>query len=69
MCRLLCNTPREGGDTSPNFQLPGTPREKKWTQSDLRFCENERLRSKPMKKGVSWIEKQGENLYKMLKIC
>ncbi len=24
---------------------------------------------KSMKKGVHWIENQGENLYKMLKIC
>ncbi len=24
---------------------------------------------KSMKKGVIWIENQGENLYKMLKIC
>ncbi len=24
---------------------------------------------KSMKKGVNWIENQGENLYKMLKFC
>ncbi len=24
---------------------------------------------KSMKKGVNWIENEGENLYKMLKIC
>ncbi len=40
------------------------------TQSDLRFCEYERSkRSKINEKGVNWIENQGENLYKMLKIC
>ncbi len=30
-----------------------------WGQSDLKSIE----------KAVNWIENQGENLYKMLKIC
>ncbi len=42
---------------------------KNWTQSNLRFCENEgSKRSKINEKGVIWIESKGENWYKMLKI-
>ncbi len=43
---------------------------KNWTQSDIRFCENEGSnRFKINEKAVIWIENTGENLYKMLKIC
>ncbi len=43
---------------------------KTWTQSYIRFCENKGSnRFKINEKGVIWIENQGENLYKMLKIC
>ncbi len=38
-----------------------------WIQLDLRFCENEESK-RSLKKGVNWIENQGEKLYKMLKI-
>ncbi len=39
---------------------------KKWTQQDLRFCENEgSKRSINCKKGVNKIENQAENWYKM----
>ncbi len=30
-----------GGVRKPNFWLPGSAHEQNWTQSDLRFCENE----------------------------
>ncbi len=42
--------------------------EKKWAQSDLRFCKNEGSKRSKIK-GVNWIENQDENSYKMLKIC
>ncbi len=46
----------EGG-TSPNFWKGGSTRDKKWTQSDLKFCKNEGSKDlKLMKKGVNWIE-------------
>ncbi len=46
----------EGVGISPNFQWLGSGQEKKWTQSDLRFCENEGpKRFKINKKGVNWI--------------
>ncbi len=36
----------------------------------MRFCENEESkRFKINEKGVNWFENQGENLYKMIKIC
>ncbi len=42
---------------------------KNWTQSDLFMKMRGSNRFKINKKGVIWIENQGENLYKMLKIC
>ncbi len=42
-----------GGVTSPNFRYPGSGREIFWTQSYLRFCENEgSKRSKINEKGT-----------------
>ncbi len=39
-----------------------------WAQSDLMFCKMNGLKDlRSMKKGVNWVENQGENLYKMLK--
>ncbi len=53
------------------FSVPGfsTPK-KNWTQSDLRFCENEgSKRFKINEKRGQLDRKLKENLYKMLKIC
>ncbi len=46
-----------GGGTSPNFRSGGSARDKKWTQSDLKFSKNEgSIRSKTNEKGVNSIE-------------
>ncbi len=38
--------------TSQNFRYGGYAHDKKWTQSDLKFCENEgSIRSKTNEKG------------------
>ncbi len=43
---------------------------KYFTESDLRFCENEgSKRSNINEKEVNWIENQEKNRYKVLKIC
>ncbi len=42
----------EGGGTSPNLWQGGYARDKKWTQSDLKFRKNEgSIRSKTNEKG------------------
>ncbi len=57
----------EGGYL-PKFSLGWSSTQKKLTQSDLKFCENERSQNlKSMKKGVNWFENQGVNWYKCLK--
>ncbi len=62
-----------GGVTSSIVQLFGSQVQHAKIILDLigfKFCENEGWnRFKINEKGVNWIENQGENLYKMLKIC
>ncbi len=53
-----------GGGTSPIFGSRGWHANKIWTQSDQRFCVRSKINEKylkSMKKGVNWIENQGEN--------
>ncbi len=51
MHKTMSERPRVGG-TSPNFRWGGSARDKKWTQSDLKFCKNEgSIRSKTNEKG------------------
>ncbi len=58
-----------GGGTSPNFRYGGLACDKKWTQSDLKFCKNEgSIRSKTNEKGgqLDWklrwkLMQNGEN--------
>ncbi len=48
---------RGGGGTSSNFRSTSSARQKNWTQSDLRFCENEgSKRFKINEKGINWIK-------------
>ncbi len=58
-----CSQPPGGGGswggiyTSSNFRFPGSACEKNWTQSDLKFCENEgSKRFKINEIGVNWIQ-------------
>ncbi len=62
--------PRGGGVLHQIFCSQVHHVKQNWTQSNLRFCKNEgSKRFKINIKGVNCIENQGENSYKMLRIC
>ncbi len=64
---ICTHTPRGGG--LPHYyyssQVQGT--NKNWTQSDLRFCDNEGGKHLKSMKGVNWISNYIQKIEKCLK--
>ncbi len=67
LMNYMCNTP-QGGGYFTKCSVTGFNTKTNWTQSDLRFGENEgSKRSKINEKRINWFEKQGENCLKSVK--